>query len=394
MEMNVEQKIEGEVKRRNCNKSDASNADIPEEIQIEILSRLPPKSFSRFKCVSKHWNDTLTMQAFLLKHSRSYDEHSKLAFVARFDSWRKGSLISFEQSDDNVNTPEKPKTTASLVKGKDVYFSDLPIIYIYMSNICNDLTCLFHPYSTCPGLLNIKTHDFIRLPAIPIKPMDPISLPAIPIKPMDSLKIWYALGFDPVHKVFKVLSIIYDSRECTTTKAAILTVGSKYWNLIDYKCLPMWITTNSICLDGVIYWVHKNKIDNGRVVLTVGSFDLNREAFRDNELVTTTLRREWEFKYYLTCLKECPTLFIWKRVNDYAHKEVVVEQWTLFNHKNPNASWKRRIFTTSDFPIIFPYCSDGINVAGGSTLLEYSKMINSEYSWYLSYDLENFATSI
>ncbi|XP_074270646.1 putative F-box protein At3g10240 [Silene latifolia] len=317
------------------NTSDASNADIPEEILIDqILSRLSSKSFSRFKCVSKHWNDTLTITAFLLKHSRSYDKHPKHGFVARTSLWSKNSVISIELNDDNT-----PKTTGSLIRGQD-------------------------------------TRDFINLPAITIEFVD---------------RFWFALGFDPVHKVFKVLCLAYGStsKECTTTKAAILTVGSKYWNPIESESesLPYWLSIDSIFLDGVIYCVHIYRIANGDVV-TITAFDFTREVFRDYELVMTPRRRS-EFRYYLTSLKECPTLFIWKIGSDYTEE---VEQWTLFNHKDPNATWNRRIFTNHNFPRMVPYdYFHGTTTAGRCTLLQYSETINSECSWYLLHDLENFA---
>ncbi|XP_074270653.1 putative F-box protein At1g46984 [Silene latifolia] len=377
MEMNVEQKIKGNVRRRNCNTSDASFVDIPEEIQIDILSRLTPKSLLRCRFVSKHWNDTLTIKTFLLKHSRSSDKHSKLGFVAPLNSWRKGSVISFDLNDDNT-----PKTTEFRIRANDVYFTDdFPMNNYYMSNICNDLICLFNPYSMRSGLINLKTRDFTHLPTITMKSEE-------------LFKSWYVLGFDPVHKVFKVLSIIYGS----TTKAAILTVGSKYWNPIDYKYLPsslikksppLWITINSICLDGVIYWVPNYAIDN-LIVLTVVAFDLNREVFKEYEHVTTPMSDKL-FRFYLTSLKERPTLFIWKIKSDDTQE---VEQWTLFNHKNPNAAWKMRNITSHNFPIMVPQSLDEISqkaVAGGSTLLQFSIWINSECSWYLWYDLEKFA---
>ncbi|XP_074270679.1 putative F-box protein At1g46984 [Silene latifolia] len=374
MEMNVERKVKGRVKRRMCDTRTASNANITEEIQIDILSRLPPKSLSRFKCVSRHWNDTLTIQAFLLKHSRSYNKHPKLAFVEHSTCWSKGSVISYELNDDN-----SPKTTTPRIRGHDVYFTNFFMSNsFYKSNICNDLICLFHPFSTCVGLLNIKTRDFIRLPAITIKSGD-------------RFRFGYALGFDPVQKVFKVLCSIYRStNKGYTTKAAILTVGSKYWNPIDLKSLPSSETkksalrsiTDSLCLNGVIYWVHQNTTScfGNFIVLTVVAFDLNSEAFRDNELVTTPIKSQRQ--YYLTSLKECPTLFIWNNMQFDETDEV--EQWTLFNHKNTNAVWKKKNFTNN-------FSIEVATIAGGSTLLQYSKWINSEYSWYLLYDLEKFA---
>ncbi|XP_074270651.1 putative F-box protein At3g52320 [Silene latifolia] len=362
-------------------KVDASNADIPEEIQIDILSRLPPESLSRFKRVSKHWYTTLTIQAFLIRHSLSYDKHPKLGFALRSRFWEKKSIISFELNDDNT-----PKTTGSLVRVKDVYFIDfLMNYYSFMSNICNDLICLVRnnrQFSTSFfSLLNIKTREFTQLPAITNKSV---------------ITSRNALGFDPVHKVFKVLSIIYKrtGEEYAISMVAVLTVGSKYWNPIEYKSLPssltknfFWFWTESVCLNGVIYWVLKSKINNFNV-LTVVAFDLSREAFRDIELVTRHAIGTI-FRYYLTSLKECPTLLIWNINKDDDTEEV--EQWTLFDHKNPNAAWKRRNFTDHNFPITVRHGSHDIPAAGGSTLLQYSERINSECCWYLSYDLENFA---
>ncbi|XP_074270364.1 putative F-box protein At3g52320 [Silene latifolia] len=380
MEMNVEKKIKGGDKGRNSNTSDASFAYIPEEIQIDILSRLPPaKSLSRFRCVSKHWNDTLTVQAFLLRHSRSYDKHPKLGFAVCSRYWAKDSIISFELNDDNT-----PKITASQIIGKDAYFTDYPISnysYSYTSNICNDLICLFRPSLKRFSLINLKTRDFIELPEITMK---------------SGIVTWSALGFDPVHKVFKVLSIIKEStsKGCATTTATILAVGYKYWKPIENESLPSsmtenfhWYRTDSLCLNGVIYWVAKY-ITNV-IVLTVVAFDLNREGFKGNELVTRNRPRNMILGYHLTSLKECPTLFIWKSVIDYTQE---VEQWTLFDHKNPNAAWKKRNFTVRNFPLDVPCDSQYRPAAGGSTLLKYSSSIDSECSRYLSYvDLENFA---
>ncbi|CAN6222555.1 unnamed protein product [Urochloa humidicola] len=44
-----------------CSKKQASAVgDIPEGPLMEILSRVPPKSICRFKCVSKAWLDLIT----------------------------------------------------------------------------------------------------------------------------------------------------------------------------------------------------------------------------------------------------------------------------------------------------------------------------------------------
>ncbi|XP_074270631.1 putative F-box protein At1g60370 [Silene latifolia] len=346
MDVNLEQKPKGGDKRRKGNTGDASIEDIPDEIKIEILSRLPSTSLSRYKCVSRHWNNTLTIQAFLLKHSRSYGKHPKLGFVKRSARWGKTAVISFELNSDN--TPKtmipivtNPKRSDYGIIGQDVYFAYNFLMnnYFHMSNICNDLICLFNLSSTCVGLLNLKTGDFIHLPPITMKSVKHCILR-------------YALGFDPVRKVFKVLCSIYPN---TGIDVVILTVGSKYWKPIDSKSLPRSLINknspwrsilNSLCLNGVIYWVHQHIVNPVVIVPTVVAFDLNREALIDNELVA--IRLGTYRPYYLTCLKERPTLLIWKTESD--ETEEVVEQWTLFNQKTPNATWKMRNCTNMMVP--------------------------------------------
>ncbi|XP_074270363.1 F-box protein DOR-like [Silene latifolia] len=386
--------------------SDPSFEDIPEEIQIEILSRLPPESLSRCKFVSKHWKDTLTIKAFLLNQSLSYNIHSKRSVMALAQSvpGKFNSILLFELTDNTHNTTPLtvPKATPMSVvisweNGRKTSFEEVIIGYQpdstrrlaawheHMSNICNDLVCIFNESTKRVGLVNVKTQDSIRLPAIKVGCVDSF------------LRFWYALGFDPVNKVFKVLSINDLSKGCGT-KAAILTVGSKYWKPIEYECLPCSVTensrssNNSFCLDGVIYWVNETEIGLYGTMLTVVAFDLNCETFRDYELVD---KDDGPFGYYyLTSLKGCPTLFIW----DWESDEI--QQWTLFNHKNPNVAWNKTSFIAHDFPKIFNYGCRWTCVAGSSILVhqvtpqdfvEPSEPLFWYWNWYMLYDLEKFA---
>ncbi|XP_074270696.1 putative F-box protein At2g02030 [Silene latifolia] len=371
--------------------------NFPEELLIDILSRLEPKPLSRCKSVSKHWNTTLTIQAFMLKHFQSYDKHSKLAFVSHRMIKGDDSVISYELSDNKITsntTMIVPKTTKisreEVIIGNHECFANALSRHKcnHMSNICNDLICLFDYFSTRVGLFNLKTRDFIQLPAVT----------------RDSacnIRFWYALGFDQVNKVYKVLSLYGGTIECCT-KAAILTVGSKHWKPVEYEFLrsevsmkPLyWRSHNRFCFDGVIYWVNDNKIANTSV-LTVAAFDLNREVFTDYKLDTIPITDVGTIRYYLTSLKGNPTLFIWQAESDE------IKQLTLFNHKNPKAAWNTRSFTTHDFPKNYPYGNLWTCVAGGSILLhpvkpfkssvETQEQDNSRFSWYRWYDLENFA---
>ncbi|XP_074270691.1 putative F-box protein At2g02030 [Silene latifolia] len=375
--------------------------DLLEDLQIYILARLPRKLLSRCKCVSKHWNTTLTIQAFMFRHSRSYGKPSKLAFVTHY-SETKGSVsvLSFELC-DKYTTPNRktltvPKTTKierdteEIIIGQYKRFSEALFRRHAKSNICNDLICLFGYSSPNVGLLNLRTQDFIYIP--------PLTRQRV-----GSIRVWYALGFDPVNMVYKILSIYGGTKLCPTT-AAIFKIGSKHWKPVEYKFLrcaatrnwDYWKRNNSFCLDGVIYWVNDNETLGGNV-LTVVAFDLNHEVFTDYKLDTIPIKDVKKIRYYLTSLKGCPTLFVWKEESDE------IQQLTLFNHKNPKATWNRRNFTSDDFPRNFPY--GGANwwnfVGGGSILLQPVKPIKNSVksrehdksllSWHRWYDLENFA---
>ncbi|XP_074270618.1 putative F-box protein At1g53550 [Silene latifolia] len=379
--------------------------NFPEEIQIYILSLLPPKQLSRCKRVSKYWNTTLTIQAFLFRHNLSYDKHSKLVFVAHRMIDGSSSVLSFELSDNN--TPKTTKmsviiknsrrtdevSTEEVIIGNHECFSNSLRYHgdSLMSNICNDLICFFDSYSPCFRIFNLKTQDFIQL-----------HVPTINRNSAPWIRYWYALGFDPVSKVYKILSIYGGIRECHTT-AALFTLGlSNHWKPIEYDVVRptvtmsgnYWRLKNMFCLDGVIYRVDNNEL-LGDIVLTVVAFDLNREVFRDYKLVLIPIQDAETIRYYLTSLKGNPTLFIWKMGSDE------IQQLTFFDHKNPKAAWKRRIFTAHDFPKNFPYGRWGDYVAGGSILLhqvrpfknsaETQEQDNSRLSWCRWYDLENFA---
>lgn len=49
---------------------------IPFEIMVQILSRLPPKSLMRFKCIRKSWDALVNNPQFAAKHLRLYNERS------------------------------------------------------------------------------------------------------------------------------------------------------------------------------------------------------------------------------------------------------------------------------------------------------------------------------
>lgn len=60
-------------------------ASLPEDVLIEILSRLPVKSLIRFRRVCKIWYDLLKSLNFISKHVKNYNVNHSHLVVKRND---------------------------------------------------------------------------------------------------------------------------------------------------------------------------------------------------------------------------------------------------------------------------------------------------------------------
>ncbi|CAI9090719.1 OLC1v1025546C1 [Oldenlandia corymbosa var. corymbosa] len=65
-------------------KGSTESVEIPDDLMIEVLMRLPTQSLHRFKCVCKLWNSTISDPKFIDKHARL----SSVPAGAGNSSWR------------------------------------------------------------------------------------------------------------------------------------------------------------------------------------------------------------------------------------------------------------------------------------------------------------------
>ncbi|XP_059450700.1 F-box protein CPR1-like [Corylus avellana] len=57
--------------------------DLPEDLSMEILSRLPVKSLMRCKCISKSWYALITNPSFITMHLTSHNPNRRAAILRR-----------------------------------------------------------------------------------------------------------------------------------------------------------------------------------------------------------------------------------------------------------------------------------------------------------------------
>ncbi|ESQ39626.1 hypothetical protein EUTSA_v10001134mg, partial [Eutrema salsugineum] len=176
---------------------------IPPDLVIEILSRLPTISLKRFQCVSKEWLSIIQSQVFIDSFS-SLSRTRSLFLVAVRSAENRVALLS-----SSHNETEKPTTFKMPTPG------------------------LLHPSD--PGrftICNPSTRQIITLP----------DLKASRVTREDR---YMFLGYDPVGNEYKAL--------CST----VLTLGggNLIWrNIKGRKTERYNVVTNGICINVMVYF--------------------------------------------------------------------------------------------------------------------------------------------
>lgn len=212
-------------------------ACLPDELIVEILKKLPAKSLMKFKCVSKSFNSLMSDPSFIESHQKSYMTEF---FINRL----RMEYYRLSKTDEDL------LSTCPLEYLDQSCFRNLKCM-----QSTNGLVCLWNNHGDI-AICNpfIKQHIFL------------------PRQQHYSRTIYAGIGFDPTtktHKVFKE-EIIFESGK---VMYSIFTIGiDKSWREINgwINFRPMFY--NSVCIDGVIYFINN-------CVRDVIAFSVRHEKF-------------------------------------------------------------------------------------------------------------------
>lgn len=240
--------------RRAEQESAAMVSFIPEEIIIDILKRLPVKSLSRFRCVSKSWYNFIKNPHFAklqLNHSLKFGEH--------------GVIYKCEGKIFCVDYDSSSSTLSSRVARFD-YPSEHKMRRGRIIGSCNGLVC--HVSSQKDIIIwNPYTKDYKKIPS-----------PTETDTKSRGFHVRYKYGFG------------YDLKSEDYKFARMTNIRAKYSEIEVYSIkLDLWKSypdipflyphEDLVFYEGIFYWV---EIPRGcEDPRKIGSFDIGSEAFKE-----------------------------------------------------------------------------------------------------------------
>ncbi|KAL4333002.1 hypothetical protein GQ457_07G042820 [Hibiscus cannabinus] len=241
------------------------NQHVPEDIIVEILSRLPVKSLCRFKCVSKAWRNLISDPQFVKLHLNQSIKSKRLTYVI-------GRLIDFprrlELDYDSLVSGHEAKPVAEH-SSFGLKFSGNGLKMKFWGS-CNGLLCVFAPPRTL-ALVNPSTRETKTI----LSDHDPnIRFDFAFMHP-----IFGGFGYDSFNDDYKVVNIDSVANHIPSV-VYIYSLKNRAWSRIgDFPYdgrTPTSIRGYSVHMNGVVYWITRF---GSEPALSITALDLTRQEF-------------------------------------------------------------------------------------------------------------------
>ncbi|TYH00486.1 hypothetical protein ES288_A10G280900v1 [Gossypium darwinii] len=254
--------------------------ELPEALVMEILSKLPVKSLTRFNCVCKYWCSCFQTPHFISKlHHNNLKNNNLNLLLGRHD----GNTFPhyFSQLSNKKDKKNKVKQNIHLPFFKNT----TPSVY----GACHGLLCLHDPSTDKAAIWNPSTREFKIVPPSSIQRPPYFSSFGKGYLTLDYVSFNNAaFGFDSKtddYKVIRFVSLTFVNREEEYPyphfmhQVELYSLRSDSWKEIpspDYT--PTESNNGNICVDGICYWKteYGGYLDFRGLIL---SFDMGNEEF-------------------------------------------------------------------------------------------------------------------
>ncbi|KAL6184865.1 hypothetical protein ACLB2K_046265 [Fragaria x ananassa] len=249
--------------------------ELPVDILVDILSRLPVKSVGCIKCVSKTLLDMVSNISFSTLHTRSLiatnsaaaaDQVPRLMCCSRDDLLV--TLQSLKYKDDTLTKGKDD----SLTKGRyTVTISSSTTPFFLRFVFCN-VFCLGTENGDCMLVNGLGERGVLRLPKS--------SFARLESGPITYRNSGFGMGFDDKTNTFKIVCFTHERDAHNLHKsmtAHVLVLGTNSWRQVSSPPPNelSWIDQEPVCVNGAVHWWTGLLSDDRRIV----SFDLRREEF-------------------------------------------------------------------------------------------------------------------
>ncbi|CAL1403689.1 unnamed protein product [Linum trigynum] len=251
---------------------------LPEDIVIDILTRLPVKSILRFRSVSKPWSNLPTTPHFIAAHLRRSSAGNPLLIVHHGRTFGRNLRVSVIDSTFRTLHRDFPLPAT-------VFDSRLHSPSILGS--CNGLLCI--KFTANFILCNPATKQFAMLPNF-----NNLTSPLTRCHGPKAQLICESFGFgstlEPDYKLVRFVSVFRGKQESADesvwqsleVKAAVFSWKTWSWKQLtrDNSQIPLAYYSNPVAANGNLYWTG----DRGGRRNFVLEFDLAGDSFRAIEL--------------------------------------------------------------------------------------------------------------
>lgn len=314
--------------------------DLPLDVVIEILSRLPVKSLLRFKCVCKYFFRLIGSANFIQKHLESTTLDDSLFLVHR-DLYTNEDVISLFTAQKIDQGPEKVRIPSKRQ------------CFVHITGPCHGLFCLYDYFEDL-FLWNPATKEIKDLP----KPGHMLFPPESKLSSVN-----FGFGFDPTRNDYKVIRLEQPIEpEHEPHHVEIYELSTNSWRKMINAGFPadIWKAVNSTATyaNGVYYWWGCNwSADDRRIVI---SFDMADEVFH-----ITPLPNFWNDCFFvmffttwneslaviLPCERDNSFRFAIWRMNGYGNEAnwTNLLSFTIGSRIAPMGIWNKK----SDHELIF-----------------------------------------
>ncbi|KAM7503207.1 hypothetical protein LguiB_002111 [Lonicera macranthoides] len=260
---------------------------LPEEVLVDIFSRLPVKTLIQVRCVCKQWFSLISNPNFATAHIDKTKNSDKLILRHFTEKERDGKehylLLENDQTlhvHDDVKL-EFPFKTRSRHNFRVV-------------GSCNGLLCLSDDlgvYAFGIILWNPSIRRFVTLPT-----------PRVTKRTHGSYSLVLGFGFDCKSNDYKVVRIAYvkgrNGCELIPPEVEVYSLSSGSWRSFVAGAPPYGIyygyTGSNAFLNGTLHWIGYDPCKKGSNGCLIVSFDMGDEVFREVMLPDSLAHCAWD----------------------------------------------------------------------------------------------------